>query len=130
MRTLAEIVPLRTAACRDAIDALPQIAAGETDVDPDAAGHVTTCLRCQAEVAAYRRVLRTMRSMRRDVIDLPSGGLAELLRVLEAAGEDGTLPPGASWAIRAACVGGITAAGAAGVLVWFSRRRLALPHAS
>ena len=130
MRTLAEIVPLRTAACRDAVDAVAQIAAGETGTDPRAAGHVTTCLRCQAEVAAYRRVLRTMRSMKGEVLDLPQGGLAELLRALEAAGEDGTLPPGTSWAVRAAYVGGITAAGAAGVLVWFSRRRLGLPHAS
>lgn len=130
MRTLAEIVPLRTAACRDAADAVAQIAAAEADVDPRAAEHVTTCLRCQAEVAAYRRVLRTMRSMKGDVLAVHPGGLAELLRALEAAGEDGLLPPGVSWAVRAACVGGITAAGAAGVLVWFGRRRLGLPHAS
>ncbi len=127
MRTLAEIIPLRTAACRDAVDAVAQIAAGETDTDPRAAAHVTTCLRCQAEVAAYRRVLRTMRSMRGDTVDLPAGGIAELLRALEAAGDDAFA---ASWAVRAACVGGITAAGAAGVIVWFSRRRLGLPHAS
>lgn len=130
MRTLAEIIPLRTAACRDAVDAIAQIAAGEPGVDPAAATHVATCLRCQAEVAAYRRVLRTMRAMRSDLLPASPGNLAELLRAIESAAEEGTLPAGASWAVRAACVGGLTAAGAAGVLVWISRRRLGLPHAS
>lgn len=130
MRTLAEIIPLRTAACRDAADAVGQVAAGESDVEAQAAAHIATCLRCQAEVAAYRRVLRLMRSMRDDTMEVPPGSLAELLEALEAAGGDGSVPLVGSWAVRAACVGGITAAGAAGVLVWFSRRRLGLPHAS
>ena len=130
MRTLAEIVPLRTAACRSAVDAVVQIAAGEDGVEPEAGAHVATCLRCQAEVAAYRRVLRTMHAMRADSVPVYPGHLAELLRALESAAADGTIPAGASWAVRAACVGGLTAAGAAGVLVWISRRRLGLPHAS
>ncbi len=128
MLTLAEIVPLRTGACREAVDAIAQIAAGEGDVEPRAGGHVHSCLRCQAEVAAYRRVLRTMRSMRGNPMTVPPGGLTELLRALDAEAEDGN--PAASWAVRAACVGGITAAGAAGMLVWFTRRRPGLPHAS
>lgn len=130
MRALADLVPLRTAACRDAVDAVAQIAAGETDVDVDAGRHVSSCLRCQAEVAAYRRVLRTMKAMRADLVPVPPGGLTELLRAVDAAGAEGALPPGVSWAVRAAYVGGITAAGAAGVLVWYSRRRLNLPAAS
>ena len=130
MRTLAEIIPLRTAACREAVDAVGQIAAGETDLDPQAAAHVSGCLRCQAEVAAYRRVLRLMRAMRDDDTAVPAGSLADLLEALDMAGEDGLAPAAGSWAVRAAYVGGITAAGAAGVLVWFSRRRLGLPHAS
>lgn len=130
MRTLAEIIPLRTAACRDALDAVASIAAEEPGVDPEAGAHVATCLRCQAEVAAYRRVLRTMRAMKLDVLPVPPGHLAEVLRAIEAAAEDETLSAGASRAVRAACVGGLTAAGAAGMLVWFNRRRLGLPHAS
>ena len=128
MRTLAEIVPLRTPACREAVDAVAQIAAGEDGVDPRAGHHVRSCLRCQAEVAAYRRILRTMRSMRGESVALPPGGLVDLLRVLETESQDGS--PLASWAVRAVWAGGITAAGAAGVLVWFTRRRPGLAHAS
>lgn len=126
MRTLAEIIPLRTAACREAVDAVAQMAAGEADVDPEAGRHVASCLRCQAEVAAYRRILRIMGSMRSEVVPVPAGNLAEVLRALEQAEAD---MAGMSRAVRAACFGGITAAGAAGMLVWFSRRRPGLPHA-
>jgi hypothetical protein len=129
MRTLAEIVPLRTPACRDAVDAVAMIAAGEEGADRRASAHVSTCLRCQAEVAAYRRVLATMRAMRHDQLAAPPGGLDGTLHAVRSDGPaagDGA----AAWAVRAAYVGGITAASAAGVLVWFSRRRLGLPNAS
>jgi hypothetical protein len=129
MRGLAEIVRLRTGECRDAADAIAHMAAGEDGVDPELAGHVSECLRCQAELAAYRRIMRTMRAMRQDVIDPPAGSLASVLAALEAAGEAGST----SWAVRAAYVGGITvataAAGAAGVLVWINRRRYGLADA-
>jgi hypothetical protein len=114
MRTLAEIIPLRTPACREAADAVGMIAAGEDAYPPAAVEHVSGCLRCQAEVAAYRRVLRTMRAMRDDLVPVPAGSLDALLR------PDGGGPP--PWAVRAAYVGGITAAGAAGMIVWLSRR--------
>lgn len=127
MRTLAEIVPLRTAACRDAVDAVSLLAAGEDGVDPVAGAHVAICLRCQAEIAAYRRVLRTMDTMRGDLVAPPEGAVAELLAALEALDAD----YGGSWAVRAAaCVGGLTAASAAGVLVWYGRRRMGLVSAS
>ena len=129
MRTLAEIVPLRTAACREAVDAVSLIAAGEGGVDPAAGAHVAICLRCQAEVAAYRRVLRTMRAMRFEVIDPPEGTLGGLRHAFDAFDTDfGPSPLAGGWAVRAAaCVGGLTAASAAGVLVWYGRRRLSLP---
>lgn len=120
MRGLAEIIPLRTTDCRDVSDAIPQIAAGEhADVEPRSADHVAHCLRCQAEVAAYRRVLRVMRTMSSDGCPPSSEQLAAVLSGVDQH----------SWAVRVAYVGGITvataAAGAAGVLVWMSRRRLA-----
>jgi hypothetical protein len=90
-------------------------------VDPEARVHVEHCLRCQAEVVAYRRLLRTLRAMRGDVVVPPRGSVAALLAALdEAAQHDNP----AGWAVRAAYLGGLTAAaGAAGVLVWISRRR-------
>lgn len=129
MRTLAEIVPLRTPACREALDAVAMLAAGEGGVDRRAGAHVATCLRCQAEVAAYRRVLVTMRSMRDQDVPVPSDALAEALEFLRSSVADsGDGAP--VWAVRVAYVGGITAASAAGMLVWLGRRRLGLPHAS
>jgi hypothetical protein len=142
MRGLADIVPLRTAACRDAVDAVAMIAAGEVGVDRRDEAHVRSCLRCQAEVAAYRRVLATMRSMRDDRFPVPAGAVAGALGRLQSGdavsgdgsvAPDGSLSPewaaGSPWAVRAAYVGGITAASAAGVLVWVSRRRLGLAPA-
>jgi hypothetical protein len=127
MRALADIVRLRTGDCRDAVDAIAQIAAGDEDVDETLAGHVRQCLRCQAEVAAYRRILRTMRSMRQETVPPPAGSVAAVLAALEATHGQST------WAGRAVYLGGITvataAAGAAGVLVWMSRRRVALADA-
>ena len=129
MRSLAEIVSLRTPACDRVAAVLPAIAAGEepaaaqlpTGVAP--ADHVEQCLRCQAELSAYRRLLEHLNDMRGDKLAPPEGALAELLRALAEQ------RPGSTWAVKAAYVGGITvataAAGAAGVLVWMSRRRLA-----
>jgi hypothetical protein len=127
VRSLAEIIPLRTPDCREAADAVPQIAAGEDGVEPRAAAHVRTCLRCQAELAAYRRILRIMRSMRHEIVPTSGQNLADLLRALH----DAELADGqtTSWAVRAAYVGGITAAGAAGMLVWLTLRRPGLPDA-
>ena len=137
MRTLADLVPLRTPACRDAADAVAILAAGESGFERRAGDHVASCLRCQAEVAAYRRVLAIMRSMRDDVMAVPTGAVAEAVRAMQdagaasaAAGAAGAGEGAPGWAVRVAYVGGITAASAAGVLVWFSRRRLGLPHAS
>lgn len=144
MRSLAEIVSLRTPACDRVAEVLPAIAAGESGMAGDSAGvagvvrggtapvagngvadeHVAGCLRCQAELSAYRRLLGHLKAMRSDEVVPPEGALTELLRALAE-----QRPPASTWAVRAAYVGGITvataAAGAAGVLVWMSRRRLA-----
>jgi hypothetical protein len=128
MPGLAEIVRLRTADCRQAAAFLPSIAAGEDDASARARDHVSGCLRCQAEVAAYRRLLRHLRALRHDDVPSPPGALAAVLVALEAAelGEH----PAMHRALRLAYVGGITvataAAGAAGVLVWMNRRRMGL----
>lgn len=129
MRGLAEIVRLRTGECRDAVEDIARIAAGETEgVSAPSAAHVAECLRCQAEVAAYRRILRHLRALRYEGIVAPPGNLAAVLAALEAAAEQHS--GSSTWAVRAAYVGGITvataAAGAAGVLVWMNRRRVGL----
>jgi hypothetical protein len=132
MRALAEIVPLRTSACREAADAIVMVAAGEAGVEPLAGAHVATCLRCQAEVTAYRRVMAVMRAMQGDVLPLPTGGIGGALEALRSGADPGAEGHPA-WAARVAYVGGITAAtaaSAAGMLVWLSRRRPGFRHAS
>src|SRR5262249_9542765 len=82
---LAEIGRLRTTDCRQAAAYLPSIAAGERDASDRARDHVGGCLRCQAEVAAYRRLLRHLRALRHDDVATPPGALAAVLVALEAA---------------------------------------------
>jgi hypothetical protein len=133
MPGLAEIVRLRTADCRQAAAYLPVVAAGEAGDDGASARaveHIGSCLRCQAEVAAYRRILRHLRALRHDEVPSPPGALAAVLAALEAAEGGLGEQSASSRALRVAYVGGITmataAAGAAGVLVWLSRRRTGL----
>lgn len=44
--------------------------------------HVDTCLRCQAEVASYRKLLRAMHNLRTQVIEPNPGVLAGILNRL------------------------------------------------
>ncbi|HUE60975.1 MAG TPA: hypothetical protein VMO88_15490 [Acidimicrobiales bacterium] len=131
MRSPAEIIQLRTGPCREAAGVLPAIAAGEYPLGaPSPIGvHVRECLRCQAELSAYRRLLDQLRELRGDLESPPEGALASLLEALASESAAGT-----RWALRAAYLGGITvataAAGAAGVLVWMNRRRPGLAKAS
>jgi hypothetical protein len=102
-----------------AADVIPQVAAGEDSGNLLAEHHVSGCLRCQAEVAAYGAILRAMRAMRSDEVDSPHGALDSVLEAL-ASGDRQTGVP--AWASRLAYGCGVTAAAAAGVLVWVSRR--------
>jgi hypothetical protein len=119
-------VRLRTGECRNVAETIPQIAAEEAGVDPRAAAHVAQCLRCQAEVAAYHRLLRHLKSMRHEGVAPPAGSLSAVLAALEVAARERSAHSNTR-AVRAAYVGGITvataAAGAAGVMVWMNRRR-------
>jgi hypothetical protein len=45
--------------------------------------HVEACLRCQAELARYRRMLRLLGELRTVDCDLPSGLVGEILRSVE-----------------------------------------------
>jgi hypothetical protein len=119
----------KTISCEDVADALPALVEGAFKsgevADADVRGHVAVCLRCQAELAQYRKLLRALHQLRTEVLEPAPGLLPDILARLEAASErramhfllDGR---------RAAYVGGIaaaTAAGAAGAIVLASRHR-------
>jgi hypothetical protein len=133
MPALVDRVRRRTPDCQLVADALPRLAESQlssADYRGLRAGigaapvraHVGQCLRCQAEVARYRRLLRTLETMRTDRIDPAPDTLAAILASLEEAGSEAA----GRLVRRGAYLGGITVATAAGVLVWMSRRRLSL----
>lgn len=90
-----------------------------------AQAHIETCLRCQAEIAQYRKLLKALRVLRNEVLVPAPGLLNDVLASLEEAGERGGLRL-LLGGRKAAYAGGFamaTAAGAAGVIVLMSRSR-------
>jgi anti-sigma factor RsiW len=112
--------------------ALPGLVDDLEVADLDLRRHIETCLRCQAGLAQYRKVLRALHSLRTELREPAPGLLPDILAALEAAGERGAtkfLLTGR----RAAYLGGIaaaTAAGAAGAIVLASRRHRRVAVAS
>ena len=75
--------------------------------------HVEQCLRCQAELVQYRKLLRALRTLRTEVLEPAPGLLAEILAHLEEAGERHAVRSLLSGR-RVAYLGGLAAATAAG----------------
>lgn len=118
--------------CEAASGLLPAMAAGDLgvgagfEVGSGIERHVQTCLRCQADLARYRRLRRTMRSFGERTVKPGPDVLPSILASLALAGS-GRAPAVAGR--RTVYVGGVwvaTAGAAAGVLVWVTRRRLTL----
>lgn len=74
--------------------------------------HVGQCLRCQAELVQYRRVLRTLHQLRTEVLEPSPGLVTDVLARLEAAGERRAIRSMLQGR-RGAYLGGIAAATAA-----------------
>jgi hypothetical protein len=111
--------------CDDLADLLPEVADGAAIPDPDARRHVEGCLRCQADLVQYRRLLRALHNLRTEVLEPAPGLLPEILAHLEAAGERHALRSMLTGR-RLAYAGGIAAAataGAAGALLYATRGR-------
>ncbi len=111
--------------CVTVAEALPGIVDGATVAGADISRHVETCLRCQAELAQYRKVLRALHQLRTEVLEPAPGLLPDILSSIGAASERGAMRFLLTGR-RAAYVGGIaaaTAAGAAGAIVLATRAR-------
>jgi anti-sigma factor RsiW len=112
----------RSTECDAVAGALPAYVAGEADLDVRSEHHVARCLRCQADVARYRRMLRTLHALRDDSEEPPPSVLSGILTSL-----DGGAPRRRAWvpepwvALGLAMAAG--AIGATGVVVWSTRRR-------
>ena len=105
--------------CDRVADALPGIVEGLEVADIEVQRHVAACLRCQAELVQYRKLLRTLRQLRTEVVEPAPGLLPDILAALGAAGERRAIHHLLNGR-RVAYVGGIaaaTAAGAAGAIL-------------
>jgi anti-sigma factor RsiW len=115
--------PLR---CEDVAEALPGIMDGSLRADRRVIRHVDRCLRCQAELAQYRKLLRALRQLRSQVPPPPPGGVARALSGLEQAAERRAIRSalrGRKVAYLAGLGVAAAAAGAAGAAVLVSRGR-------
>ena len=92
---------------------------------PAASAHVEACLRCQAEVANYRRMRRTLRSLAEHPVVASPQLEDEILDALDLV--EGR-PPSRVPVAAAATIGGLAAA--AGVIAFAARHRRVLRVAS
>ena len=120
--------------CEDVAVLLPAAVDGSA-VDRPAQVHIESCLRCQAELARYRRMLRALQQLRTRYFEPAPGMLAQTLAAIGQESERHairSLLSGRRLAYFGAIGGAAVAAGAtaAAVLLARSRRRSALALAS
>ena len=113
--------------CDQLTDLLAATGGDTAMLDLRARGHLEGCLRCQAELAQYRKLLKALRTLRTEVLTPAPGLVSDIFATLEAAGERQAMRS-VIRGRKAAYVGGIAVAsvaaagGAAIVLASRSRR--------
>lgn len=112
--------------CEQLADDLAASGGDPAGLDDAARGHVGACLRCQADLVQHRRMLRTLRALRTDLLEPSPGLVTDVLAHIEEAGEHHAVRSLLTGR-RAAYIGGLAAAtaaaGAAGALVLATRTR-------
>src|SRR4051794_41925396 len=73
--------------CDEVARILPEAVDRGAAVDLSVQRHIETCLRCQAELARYRKMLRGLQLLRTRYLEPAPGLLAQTLAALEEAGE-------------------------------------------
>lgn len=112
--------------CDQVAPHLDEVAAGQRWLEGTERDHVEQCLRCQAELAQYRRLLRALRTLRHEVVEPAPGLLGDLLAAVDAAGQRraiGAVLRGRRVAYAGGIAAAATAAAAGGVIVLASRSR-------
>ena len=111
--------------CEDLTADLSAAADGSQLLASEQRAHVERCLRCQAELVQYRRLLKTMRTMRTEVLEPAPGLVADILAHVAAGGERRAIRSLVR-GHKGAYIGGLaaaTAAGAAGAVIFAARTR-------
>ena len=80
-------MPREHEACTEFRNALPEILDDDRPADVITVRHVETCLKCQAEMAKYRRLLRALRALRTRYLEPTPDVLAQTLAGLSEASE-------------------------------------------
>ena len=115
--------------CDDVAKLLPAAVEHGAAVELSVQRHIESCLRCQAELARYRRMLRGLQILRTRYLEPTPGLLAQTLVAIEEAGERQAVRSVLSGRrlAYAGAIGGAavaaTAAATAAMLVHRSRRR-------
>jgi hypothetical protein len=73
--------------CAEVALVLPSILDGDYSADEAVISHVGSCLRCQSELARYRKLLRLLNQLRAYRVEPPVGVVADVLGVLEDAAQ-------------------------------------------
>jgi anti-sigma factor RsiW len=113
--------------CEDVARLLPETVDGSEPIDLTVQSHIESCLRCQAELARYRRMLRALQQLRTRYLEPSPSLLAQTLAALEEVGERQavrSLLSGRRLAYAGA-IGGAAVAATTAVLLARSRRRAA-----
>ena len=84
---------------------LPEAVDNGAAVELSVQRHIETCLRCQAELARYRRMLRGLQLLRTRYLEPAPGLLAQTLAAIEEAGERRGRPRAILYGRRLAYVG-------------------------
>src|SRR5258706_8137960 len=74
--------------CEAVADLLANAADGSVMLDRTTRRHVDRCLRCQAELVQYRKLLRALHNLRTEVLVPAPGLLSDILATIEEAGRD------------------------------------------
>jgi anti-sigma factor RsiW len=112
--------------CEQVAELLAGAVDGSAVLDVGATRHVSSCLRCQAELAQYRRLLRSLRSLRDEPVLAPADIPALVQARIDAAST------GSPWPRRVAYAGAVaaTAAASAGAIALVASRSRRLRLAS
>lgn len=117
--------------CDEIAILLPQVVDSAEPVPLPVQRHVESCLRCQAELARYRRMLRGLQLLRTQYFEPTPGLLAGTLATITAAGERRAVTSVLTkkrLAYAGAVAGAVAAAGTTTVAVIVARaKRRTLP---
>jgi anti-sigma factor RsiW len=73
--------------CSEVAERMPKLLEDGVDVDVATREHIEACLRCQAELVRYRRMLRGLRSLRDAYLEPGPDAVSQTLAALWEAGE-------------------------------------------